>query len=136
MSAHTMERAAENAALVEAGYAAFAKGDMAAVEQAFDPECVWHAQRLGILGGDHRGYSAVLRFFGQTMEMTQGTFRLEIKEVLGNDSGAAVVVRSSARRGERQLDDQQIHLLHLRNGRVIEVWQFVGDGPAVEAFWS
>jgi hypothetical protein len=48
-----------------------AQGDMAAVEQAFDPECVWHAQRLGILGGDHRGYPAVLRFFGQTMEMTQ-----------------------------------------------------------------
>ena len=124
MSANTMERAAENAALVEAGYAAFAKGDMSAVEQAFDPECIWHAQRL------------VLRFFGQTMEMTQGTFRIEIKEVLGNDSGAAVVVRSSATRGERQLDDQQIHLLHLRNGRVIEVWQFVGDEPTVEAFWS
>jgi uncharacterized protein len=136
MSTQTMERAAENAALVEAGYTAFAKGDLAAVEKAFDPECVWHAQRLGALGGDHRGYPAVLRFFGQTMEMTQGTFRIEIKEVLGNDSGAAVVVRSSAKRGDRSLDDQQIHLLHLRDGRVIEVWQFVGDGPAVEAFWS
>jgi hypothetical protein len=29
-----------------------------------------------------------------------------------------------------------VHLMHLRDGKVIEVWQFVGDGAAVEAFWS
>jgi ketosteroid isomerase-like protein len=70
------------------------------------------------------------------MELTQGTFRIEIKEVLANDAAVAVVVRSTAKRGERTLDDQQIHLLHLRDGRVVDIWQFVGDEPAVEAFWS
>lgn len=136
MSAQTMERAAENAALVEAGYAAFARGDLAAVEQTFDPEVIWHAQRLGVLGGDHRGWSEVAQFFGRTMDLTQGTFRIEVKEVLANESAAAVVVQSTARRGDRGLDDQQVHLFHLRGDKVVEVWQFVGDGPAVEDFWS
>lgn len=68
--------------------------------------------------------------------MTRGTFGLEIREILANDSGAAAVVRSRATRGERILDDQQIHLFHLRGERVVEVWQFVGDGAAAEAFWS
>ena len=136
MSAQMMERAADNAARVEAGYAAFARGDLAAVEQTFNPEVVWHAQRLGVLGGDHRGWSEVVQFFGRTMELTQGTFRIEVKEVLANELAAAVVVRSTARRGDRRLDDQQIHLLHLQGDKVVEVWQFVGDGAAVEAFWS
>jgi uncharacterized protein len=136
MSAQTVERAAENAARVEAGYAAFARGDLAAVEQTFDPEVVWHAQRLGVLGGDHRGWGEVVGFFGRTMELTEGSFRIEVKEVLANESAVAVVVRSTARRGDRGLDDQQIHLLHLRGDKVVEVWQFVGDGAAVEEFWS
>ena len=136
MSANTMERAAGNAARVEAGYAAFARGDLAAVEQTFDTEVVWHAQRLGVLGGDHRGWSEVAQFFGRTMELTKGTFRIEVKEILANDSSVAVIVRSSARRGDRLLDDQQVHLLHLRDDKVVEVWQYVGDGAAVEAFWS
>lgn len=115
---------------------AFAKGDLAALAQLFDPEAVWHAQRLGILGGDHRGWPQVLRFFAQSMELTQGTFGLEIREILANDSSAAAVVRSSARRGDRALDDQQVHLFHFVDGRVVEIWQFVGDGTAVEAFWT
>ena len=79
MSAQMMDRAAENAARVEAGYAAFARGDLAAVEQTFDAEVVWHAQRLGVLGGDHRGWAEVVQFFGRTMELTQGTFRIEVR---------------------------------------------------------
>jgi ketosteroid isomerase-like protein len=48
------ERAARNVQLVQAGYDAFTAGDLAAVETLFDPEVVWHAQRLGALSGDTR----------------------------------------------------------------------------------
>lgn len=136
MAEQTIDRAARNAALLEAGFAAFGSGDLVAVEALFDPAAVWHAQRLGKLGGDHRGWPAVLKFFADSMELTQGTFRIDVREILANDTGAAAVVRSTARRGDQALDDQQIHLFHLDGDRVSEVWQFVGDGEAAEAFWS
>jgi ketosteroid isomerase-like protein len=69
-------RAARNVELVQAGYDAFTRGDLAAVEKLFDPEVVWHAQRLGALSGDHGGWPEVLRFFGETMELSKGTFRV------------------------------------------------------------
>ena len=136
MAQQTMARSAQNAGLVESGYAAFGRGDLAALEALFDPDLVWHVQRLGQLSGDHRGWPAVLKFFGDSMQLTQGTFRIEVREVLANDTAGAAVVRSTGRRGELTLDDQQVHLFHLRGDRVIEVWQYVGDGGATEAFWS
>jgi len=136
MTQQTTDRAAHNVALMEAGYAAFARGDLMAVEALFDPGIVWHAQRLGRLGGDHRGWPAVLSFFGQSMELTRGTFAIEVRETFGNETGSVAVVRSTGRRGELALDDQQVHVFHLRDDRVIEVWQYVGDGEAAAAFWA
>ena len=129
-------QAARNVELVRAGYEAFARGDLEAVQRTFSPDVVWHAQRLGQLGGDHRGWPAVQQFFGRTMELTQGTFRVQPLEFLANDTSVAVVVRSTATRGGRQLDDRQVHLFHLNGDQADEIWQFVGDGQVVSEFWA
>ena len=136
MSQLTVDRTAHNVALMNSGYAAFAKGDLVTLEALFDPNIVWHVQRLGQLSGDHRGWPAVLKFFAQSMELTQGTFGIRVEETLGNETGSAAVVRSTGKRGNLTLDDQQVHLFHLRDDRVIEVWQYVGDAEAAAAFWS
>jgi len=136
MAHQTIDRAARNAELLRAGYAAFARGDLMAVQELFGPDATWHVQRLGQLGGDHRGWPAILAFFGRSMELTQGTFSVVPIEVFTNETGGAVVVRSTGQRGGAVLDDRQVHLFHLDGDRVSEIWQFVGDSAATEAFWA
>lgn len=130
------EQAARNGELLRQGYAAFAAGNLASVEALFRPDAVWHARRLGVLGGDHVGWEAIVRFFGGTMELSGATFRTEPHQVYAGPDGGAVLTRSTARREGRSLDDEQVHVFRMVDGRVAEVWQYVGDGPAVEAFWS
>jgi ketosteroid isomerase-like protein len=130
------QRAAGNVALVQAGYDAFSRGDLDAVETLFHPAVVWHAQRLGALSGDHKGWPEVLRFFGETMELTRGSFRITITERYANPDGVAFMARSQAERDGQALDDRQMHVYRLSGDRVVEVWQFVGDGRAVDEFWS
>ena len=36
----------------------------------------------------------------------------------------------------RRFDDLQMHLFRLRDGRVVQVDQYVGDPAAVAAFWA
>ena len=127
---------ASNEQLLREGYAAFASGDLASVERMFHPGVIWHAQRLGQLSGDHIGWPAVAEFFGRSMQLTRGTFRIEVLEVLSNTTGAATVVRSMGERDGKQLNDRQVHLFHIENGHVVEIWQFVGDGHAVDEFWA
>jgi ketosteroid isomerase-like protein len=126
----------QNAELLRAGYAAFARGDLAAMGEIFSPDAVWHVQRLGILSGDHVGFPAILQFFGRTMEISRGTFRIDILEVLANENSSAAVVRSQGQRDGLTLDDRQIQHFHIRDGRVVEVWQYPGDVEAASAFWS
>jgi ketosteroid isomerase-like protein len=130
------DRTTRNIQLVQAGYDAFAKGDLAAVERLFHPEVIWHAQRLGALSGDHKGWPEVLRFIGETMEMTKGSFQVTVTERYANPDGVACMVRSQAERDGRVLDDRQMHVYQLSGDQAVEVWQFVGDGRAVDEFWS
>jgi uncharacterized protein len=130
------ERASRNLELVRAGYDAFTRGDLAAVEELFHPDVVWHAQRLGALSDDHKGWPEVLRFFGETMELTRGTFRVAVTDGYSNPGGVAFMARSQAERDDRVLDDRQMHVYKLDGDRVVEVWQFVGDGRAVDELWS
>jgi uncharacterized protein len=123
-----------NDELIRSGYDAFAAGDLTAVEALFDPDAIWHAQRLGLLSGDHTGWPAIAEFFGRTMQLTGGIFSVTIEDVLTNDTGAAAIVRSRGERDGRRLDDRQVHLFRLDGGRVAEVWQFPGEGADV--FWS
>ena len=77
-----------NEELVRRGYDAFAKGDMDTLRELFDPGIVWHFPGRSPLAGDHRGVDAVLGFFGRTMELTAGTFRAELHDVVGDDRHA------------------------------------------------
>lgn len=123
-----------NIGLISEGYAAFGRGDMETLTRLFHPNMVWHALRLGELSGDKVGRDAVFAFFGRTMELTQGSFSVTPLEVLASDTTAAVVCQSRALRNGRQLDDQQVHLYIVRDGQVVEVWQYAG--PAADDFWA
>jgi ketosteroid isomerase-like protein len=123
-----------NIKLVSGGYAAFGRGDMETLAQLFHTDMVWHALRLGELSGDKVGRDAVFAFFAKTMELTQGTFSVTPDELIASDTTVSVVCRSRARRNGRELDDQQVHLFHLRDGQVVEVWQYTG--PTADDFWA
>jgi hypothetical protein len=44
----------------------------------FAPNIVWHAPGRSQLAGDHQGVDAVLGYFGRTMELTGGSFQVEV----------------------------------------------------------
>jgi ketosteroid isomerase-like protein len=130
------EQAARNAELLREGYAAFGRGDLASVQEVFDPNVVWHAYNLGQLGGDHHGWAEVQDFFVRTAQLTGGTFHIEVEEILANENSVAAIVYSRGQRDGTALNSRQIHQYRIVDGKVMEVWQHVGDGKAAEAFWS
>jgi uncharacterized protein len=67
-----------NEDLIRRGYDAFSRGDMDTLRELFHLDIVWHAPGRSQLFGDHRGVDAVLGYFGRTMELTGGNFRVEV----------------------------------------------------------
>jgi len=125
-----------NADLVRRGYDAFSKGDLQTLREVFDPDVVWHAPGRNQLAGDHQGVEAVLGFFGRTMELTGGAFRVELHDVVANDEHAVGLHTVHAERGGRVLEDRNTLVFHVRDGRATEVWQFWADQYAADALFG
>ncbi len=122
--------------LVRRGYDAFSKGDMQTLREVFHPDLVWHSPGRNQLSGDHRGVDAVLGFFGRTMELTGGTFRVAVHDVVANDEHVVGLNSVAAERGGRTLRDTNTLVFHVRDGKATEVWQFWADQYAADEFFG
>jgi ketosteroid isomerase-like protein len=125
-----------NEELVRKGFEAFAKGDVDTLRALFDPDAVWHAPGRSPLSGDHRGVDDILDFFARTMELTAGTFRVELHDVVANDEHAVAMYVARGEREGKTLEDKSVLVSHVRNGTFTETWQYSEDQYAVDEFIS
>jgi ketosteroid isomerase-like protein len=125
-----------NEDLVRKGFEAFSQGDMGALDGLFADDIVWHAPGRNQLSGDHRGKEAVFANFQKLFELTGGTFRVEIHDVLANDEHAVVLAHASAQRDGKTLDDNGVQIFHIRDGKVTEQWLHPWDVYAGDEFFS
>ena len=125
-----------NEDLVRKGFVAFQSGDMATLNELFADDLVWHSPGRSQLSGDYRGKAAVMAFFQKTVELTAGTFKLEIHDVLANDTHGVALVHATGEREGRTLDDDTVQVFHIVDGKVTEQWLCPGDQAASDAFWA
>ena len=125
-----------NEELIRRGYEAFNQGDAATLRELFDPEIVWHFPGRSVLAGDHRGTDAVLGFFGRTQELTAGTFRAELHEVVADDQHTVGLHLATGEREGRTLEDHEVVVFHVRDDKVVEAWQYLENQYAYDEFFS
>lgn len=125
-----------NATLLRKGYAAFGKGDMATLTDLFSEDVVWHLPGNNQLSGVHRGRDAVFAIFARTTQLSGGTFKIEVHDVLANDEHAVALTRGAASREGRQLRSLDTDVYHMSNGKVTEFWSFPEDQRKTDEFWS
>ena len=125
-----------NEELLRTGYDAFGKGDMDTIRSLFADDIVWHSPGKSPFAGDYRGVDAVLEQFGKVFELTGGTFKIEIHDILANDTHAVVLARATAERDGKRLDDKGVNVWHIKDGKVTEQWLHAGDQYASDEFFS
>jgi ketosteroid isomerase-like protein len=125
-----------NEDLVRRGYAAFQSGDMATLNELLAEDVVWHAPGHNQLSGDFRGRDAVLATFQKTFELTGGSFKLAIHDVLANDAHVVVLVTANAQREGKTLEDNSVQVFEISDGKVAEQWLYPGDAYATDEFWG
>jgi uncharacterized protein len=125
-----------NEDLVRRGYEAFGKGDIQTLNELFADDIVWHSGGRNPLAGDHKGKDQVFQLFQQTQELSGGTFRLELHDILANDEHAVVLAEAHAERQGKTLDDRGVNVFHIKDGKVTEFWLHPGDQYANDEFWN
>jgi uncharacterized protein len=125
-----------NEELMRRGYEAFTNGDLQTIDELFADDIVWHVPGNNQLSGEYRGKEEVFGNFGKLVELTGGSFRLEIHDVLANDEHVVVLVRATAEREGRKLDDRSMQLWHVEDGKATEQWLYPEDPQATDEFWG
>jgi ketosteroid isomerase-like protein len=124
-----------NAELVERVFKAFGR-DALTVARTLDKDAVWRVAGSNAMSGEYRGRDAILRFLRQTMVLTGGTYRSELRYVVADDERAVAVYRARGERGGRAIDIDQALFCVVRDGRLVDVTAVPFDGAAFDAFWS
>jgi len=126
-----------NEDLVRRGFEAYARGELqGSLADFLSPDVVWHAPGRGPLAGDHAGLEAVAAYVARVVGLSGRTHRMEVHDVLANDDHVVVLHSARAERGGKQMDLNALHLFHLRDGKVTEVWTVHHDLYAWDDFWS
>jgi uncharacterized protein len=125
-----------NAALVKSAYDAFSRGDTQSVFAVFADNILWHVPGRGPLSGDYRGHSEVRRFFEHFMGLSEGTFRIQIDQILAARDRVVVLCTESASRAGRSWSSPQVHVWTVKDGRATAFWEYEGDQQGDDEFWS
>jgi uncharacterized protein len=128
--------AAENAAIVERIFDAFARKEGLALRGLFAEDAVWHVPGRGVMAGTYRGREAIFRFLAMLPKQTGGTYRSELIDVLASDDRAAALYRARGERHGRTLALDQVLLFRIDGSRIREVLALPSDAAAFEAFWA
>src|ERR1700744_1172569 len=127
---------AQNIAVVRRGYEAFAKGDIETLKTLFSPNAHWRQPEVGVLKGNYKGVPAILQFFGQLAQETQGSQHVEIQAIAASGDHVFVWERFTGKRKGQTLDTTEVVIFKLEKGIVTEAINFQSDYPAVAKFWS
>jgi len=125
-----------NEDLLRRGYEAFGSGDMGTVLAIFDDDIVWHIGGSNQTTGDYHGHQEVMGFFGKLMELSGGSFRLDIHDILANDTHGVVLVTAHGERDGQTMTARQANIWHLADGKATEFWSFIEDQAATDEFFG
>jgi len=97
---------------------------------------VWHIPGRSPVGGDHRGREAIAAAFEAFRERTGETFRSQLLDLVSSPDSVVALVRNTAQRDGRSLDSRQALQFRIEGDKIAEIWIYIDDLYAVDAFWS
>ncbi len=125
----------DNAALLRRLVEAFSEGDMQTVGGSFAEDAVWHLPGNSVLSGDHRGRDAIVELIGRAVEISGGTFQLELIDIMASDAYGVLWQRITAQRDGESLDETEAIVCRIGDGKIVEIWHRP-EQYALDEFYS
>lgn len=126
-----------NEDLLRRGYDAFSKGDMDTLaNEIFAPDIVWHQGGRNSTSGDYQGADSVVGLFGMLFELTEGTFRVALHDVLATDDHVVALGKVYGERKGMSPPENYVQVCHVKDGRISESWIVQVDPYGVDDFFN
>ena len=126
-----------HALLVRKGYDAFVRGDMDTLRSLMSSDVTHHVPGTHPLSGDFKGLDATIDMYGQLFAQTNGTLRVELRNVLVDGRGHAVTLhRFTAERDGKRIDETGGIVFRILGDKITDLDECVEDIDKANEFWS
>jgi len=116
---------------------AFMRGDLDAVLARMTDDAVYRVPGHNLVSGNYRGKQEIRDFFMRLFEVTGGTMRLGVDDVMGDDHHAVMFWTLTAERNGKSLDAHGAMAFKLDDeGKFTESWFLYSDQAAYDDFYS
>jgi hypothetical protein len=99
-------------------------------------ETVWVIAGSGQLAGTYVGPDEIFDLWKQIAAQTGGGLKIDVKDVLANDERAVVLVTARGERDGHHLDESQVAIFELSDGKVSNATFIYEDAAAYDQFWE
>ncbi|GAA3810928.1 hypothetical protein GCM10022403_050950 [Streptomyces coacervatus] len=126
-----------HALLVRKGYDAFSRGDMDTLRSLMAGDATHHVPGTHPLSGDFKGVDAALDMYRRLFEETNGTLRVELRNVLVDGRGHAVSVHHfTAERNGKSIDEMGGIVFRIVGDKITDLDECVENIEKGNEFWS
>lgn len=125
-----------NAVLLRGAFQAFTAADIAALTATFHEDLQGHIAGDNPFAGDHRGRDTWFGLLRRLGELSGGTWKSEVHDIVANDRHAIALTHVTASRDGKQLDLLGAHVYHVIKGKITEAWWVWQDQRAFDEFWT
>jgi ketosteroid isomerase-like protein len=125
-----------NAVLLEKLYADFAKGDLQSVLNACADEVTFNVPGKSKIAGKFTKKNFVQDFVMKLGELSNGTIRADIHDILASDRHAAVLATDQLVRGGKTIEFRSVHIWRFEGGKPVAWYVYPRDLYQFDAIWS
>jgi hypothetical protein len=128
--------AQEDMTILRRGYEAFNAGDMDTFKEILAEDAVWRIGGTGGLSGEKRGRDAILGYFGELGSRSNGSIKVNVEDLALGDRYAIGIHTTHAQRDGKSLDQREILVFTISDGKIREALEFAMDSAELAHFWS
>ena len=116
-----------NAKLLEKLYADFARGDIPAVMGACDDKITFQFPGKSRFAGKFTKADFPQKFLALLMEMTGGTLKLDVHDILASDRHAVALATDRFERKGEKFELRTVHVWRFENGKPVAWYEYPRD---------
>ena len=114
----------------------YAGGEQGPVAAMLTDDVTWHVPGGSAIAGDYRGRDEVLRYFARRRELSDATFRIDVRGVLADDKRTVILAGGAVEHDDETSTWGTVSIFRLAEGRIAECWMVPHDQHAFDEIWS
>ena len=125
-----------NADFLKSFYERFSNGDMKGVLELCPAEISFQIPGKSKLAGKYNKETLVPQLIGKIMELSSGTFKMEVHDIMASDLHGLVLTTDTVTLNGMKHEYRTVHVWRFQSGKPVAWYEYPRDLYQYDAVWS